>query len=409
MHVLFLAPDTHLYNHAFLRALRGLGARVSAIGPAPKDRLSRAAAALLDGYEGCAALLDVAALLACAQRLAKAAPFDLIETIDEPLVEPAAALRAALGAPGLDVETARRCRDKVAMKVFLREHGVPCAQTDAATNAAELREVAARIGFPVIVKPVAGFNALGTYRLDDLAALDALVEREPKLFGTGDRVAVEEFVEGHEGFYDTVIGPDGLVRHDFVGHYHPGCLEANRTRAVAPQIAITNRIDGDGYTELRAMGQQVATALGLRSCATHMEWFFGPRGLKFSEIGARPAGEKIWDMYRVGNDLDIYREWALAVTERPSDAKPSRRLAVGSVQIRPNRDGKIVVHTGVTEALRDVGSMVYELELPRAGTATKGLDRGWLCNTWFRLQHPDYDEVCRAMTLLGERVKTVAR
>ena len=31
MHVLFLAPDTHVYNHGFLRALKALGCRVSAI------------------------------------------------------------------------------------------------------------------------------------------------------------------------------------------------------------------------------------------------------------------------------------------------------------------------------------------------------------------------------------------
>jgi hypothetical protein len=40
-----------------------------------------------------------------------------------------------------------------------------------------------------------------------------------------------------------------------------------------------------------------------------MEWFFGPRGLKFSEIGCRPPGVGVWDLYCAANDFDLYREW----------------------------------------------------------------------------------------------------
>ena len=36
------------------------------------------------------------------------------------------------------------------------------------------------------------------------------------------------------------------------------------------------------------MGQRVIEALGIGTSATHMEWFFGPKGLRFSEIGCRP-------------------------------------------------------------------------------------------------------------------------
>jgi hypothetical protein len=46
MHVLFLAPDTHVYNHGFLRALKALGAKVSAIGMTSAERLSPADLAL---------------------------------------------------------------------------------------------------------------------------------------------------------------------------------------------------------------------------------------------------------------------------------------------------------------------------------------------------------------------------
>jgi len=406
MHVLFLAPDTHVYNHAFLRGLRSVGAEVSGIGPTPADRLSMGAQAELRTYRACPNVLDFNQLLALAQELSNDRPFDRIETIDEPLIEPAARLREAMGLPGLDVATARLCRDKVAMKELLREHGVPCAASEGVTSVAALRDFAAREGYPIIIKPVDGYNALDTHKVSNAAELDAMLPLL-KLDGT-KRLAVEEFIEGHEGFYDTILGPDG-VRHDFVGHYYPGCLEANRTRWISPQIAISNRIEGEGYRELREVGRRVTDALGLTSTATHMEWFFGPKGLKFGELGARPAGEKIWDMYRAADDFDVFREWALAVLGHPSDAQPSRRASAGSIQIRPDRDGVVAGHTGVRATLERYGAHIYEHAVPAAGTRTLGLDRGWLCNTWFRLTHPDYDTLRDAMTYIGENVKTKAR
>ncbi|MCA8964101.1 MAG: ATPase [Planctomycetes bacterium] len=403
MHVLFLAPDTHVYNHGFLRGLKELGAKVSAIGPTSKQRLAPEARRHLDGYRSCARLLEPAELLRAAKELGT---FDRVETIDEPLVEAAAQLRETLGVPGIRVATAKLCRDKVAMKAFLREHGVPCAQSTAAGTAAEAIAFAEREGYPLIAKPLAGFGSLRTYRCGNRAELDKAVAA---LAPTPERpIALEEFIEGHEGFFDTVCGTEG-VRHEFAAHYYPGCLEAAEHRWISPQIAVTNRIEQDGYDELRAMNRRVVQALQLTCAATHMEWFFGPKGLKFSEIGARPAGEKIWDMYRVANEFDVYREWALAILGRAGEQRPSRRFAAGSIQIRPSKDGAITGHRGLPEAMQRCKQWIYEQSVPAAGTKTKGLDKGWLVNTWFRLKHPDYDQLRELMTFLGETVKADAK
>jgi len=404
MHVLFLAPDTHVYNHGFLRALKDLGAKVSAVGTAPAERLSPAARHLLDAYRGTDRLLDAGELQRAATELATPA-FDRIETIDEPLVEPAAVLREKLGVPGLPLRTAKLCRDKVAMKEFLREHQIPCAQSASVGSTAEALAFAERCGYPVIVKPIAGFGALSTFRCGDAAELERALQQ---MKGAPPRVAIEEFVEGHEGFFDSMCDGDG-VRHEFASHYFPGCLEAAQHRWISPQIAVTNRVEQGGYEELRTLNRRVVDALGIRNAATHMEWFFGPKGLKFSEIGARPAGEKIWDMYGVANELDVYREWALAILGRPSQQRLTRRFATGSIQIRPGQDGRYTGHRGLDTAFARCGDWIYEHSIPAPGTPTKGLDKGWLVNTWFRLRHPDYDELRALMTYLGETVKADAR
>ena len=223
----------------------------------------------------------------------------------------------------------------------------------------------------------------------------------------GRSAAVEEFVEGHEGFYDT-LSVDGEPVHEFISHYYPAVLEALRDRSVAPQIAVTNRVGIDSYDELRAMGRKVIKTLGITTSATHMEWFFGPKGLKFSEIGARPPGERIWDLYSAGNEMDVWTEWAMVMVHRQRAGRPSRRFAAGSVQVRPDRDGRIRGYSNVAEVWRTIKPWVFEHRLLTPGTPTDPIHKGYYNNVWFRLRHPDYDSLLKLMDYIGATLKVHA-
>jgi hypothetical protein len=207
---------------------------------------------------------------------------------------------------------------------------------------------------------------------------------------------VEEFVEGHEGFYDT-IAVDGHVAVDFVSHYYPNVLEAMRARWISPQFVSTNRIDSAAeYGELREMGARVIAALGIGTSATHMEWFFGPKGLRFSEIGCRPPGVGAWDLYSAGNDMDLYRAWADAIVHGGTATVPSRRFASGIVALRPSQDGAISGYSGVDELQQRYGEWVIDAHLPSPGTPTQGVEAGYMANAYVRMKHPDFD-VLRGM------------
>lgn len=404
-HVVFLGPDLFSAYIDMVHGLKRAGVHVTGIGHTPLGRLDRRLVRLLDHYERVPSLLAAGAALDAIRKVDRVLSVDRIETGDEALVLPAAQVREAMGLPGTSVRTATLCRDKPAMKEAVRQAGVACAASAGVSSLDELRQFVEREGFPVILKPRSALGGLGTYRAETVAELD----RAARELGIheGQSAAVEELIEGHEGFYDT-LSVDGEVVHDYISHYYPKVLDALQDRTVAPQIAMTNRVEAESYDELKTMGRKVIEALGIGTSATHMEWFFGPKGLKFSEIGARPPGERIWDLYSAGNDLNLWTQWAFTVVHGRPGAMPSRRLATGSVQIRPDRDGVIAGYDGVREVLGALRPYLFEHRLPPRGTPTDPVHKGYYNNVYFRLRHPDYDDLRRLMSFAGSRLRVLA-
>jgi formate-dependent phosphoribosylglycinamide formyltransferase (GAR transformylase) len=406
MHVLFVEPSFPRNQREFVRALAAVGARVTALGEAPAHSLDAELRGWLHGYEEVRSVVHEPALAAAVRAAQEREWVDRLEATVEAHVMAAAHVREQLHIPGTTSRTAYLCRDKPAMKEALRAAGVPCARSTRAVSGDEVRAFAAEAGFPLILKPSDAAGASGTYRAGDERELqDAIaasgVER-------GHPVAVEEFIEGHEAFYDTLCC-EGRVVHEFISHYYPGVLEAMRNRWISPQIAATNRMDAPDYESVRQLGKKVIEVLGIWTSATHMEWFFGPKGLKFSEIGCRPPGVRVWDLYGAGNDLDVYVEWAKLIVHGSTDVRASRAFATGMIALRPDRDGTIAGYDGVEQMRAELGPAILDVHLPAPGTRTQPIEGGYMANAWVRLRHRDYDELRRMMDRVGETVKVRAR
>ncbi len=405
MHVLFVEPNFPRNQRDFARALHQVGARVTGIGESPLQALDGELKGWLHGYEQVRSVTDEAAMLAAVKRVQAREWVDRLETTVEAHIEPAAKVREACDIPGTTTRTAFLCRDKPAMKDALRAVGVACAQSLGTSSADEVRAFAKRVGFPVIVKPRSAAGASGTSRSSNPEELERAI-RDAHL-DRGAAVAVEEFIEGHEGFYDTLC-VEGEVVCDFACHYFPNVLEAMRTRWISPQIIVTNRIADSSYDELKAMGARVNKALGIGTSATHMEWFFGEKGLKFSEIGCRPPGVRVWDLYSAANDMDLYVEWAHAIVQGRTSRKPSRQYSAGMIALRPDRDGRITGYEGVDAMQSRFGRWILDSHFPHPGSPTGSVEGGYMSNAWVRMRHPDYDELRRMLDSVGETVKVRA-
>jgi formate-dependent phosphoribosylglycinamide formyltransferase (GAR transformylase) len=406
VNVVFVEPFFPPTQRHFVRALAEVGATVIGIGETPQQVLDDELKGWLTHYHEVPNVTDVAVMTDAVRWVQDKLWVDRLEATIESHTLAAAQVREACTIPGTSVRTAWLCRDKPSMKAALREAGVPTAASTAASSAEEVRSFADQIGYPLILKPRTGAGALDTSRVDDDAGLAAALAAfgEPGV----ESIAVEEFVEGHEGFYDTLT-VDGHPQLEFVSHYFPNVLEAMRTRWISPEFISTNRVESVGdYQQLRELGQRVNEALGMGTSATHMEWFFGPKGLRFSEIGCRPAGVGAWDLYSAGNDLDLYREWASAVVHGAVTAKPSRRLATGLVALRPDRDGHITGYSGVEEAQARYGQWVLDARLPGPGTPTQPVAAGYMANAYVRMVHPDYDALHQMLDDVGRQVQVYA-
>jgi formate-dependent phosphoribosylglycinamide formyltransferase (GAR transformylase) len=405
MNIVFIEPSFPYNQREFVRALNAAGANVIGIGERPAATLDAEMRRSLGDYLQVPSVVHEPSLLQAVRTVQGRLWVDRLEATVEAHIMAAATVREAAGIPGTSTETAYLCRDKPAMKEALRRAGVPCAQSARARVPQDARDFAEAVGYPLIVKPPAGAGASGTWRVGDAEELERVIS-ESGLAG-GQPVAIEEFIEGHEGFLDTLT-INGNVEHEFITHYYPNVLEAMRERWISPQMVTTNRIDSPGYGEVREMARRVNGILNIGTSATHMEWFAGPKGLKFSEIGCRPPGVGQWDVYNAANEFDLYFEWACAIVHGRTHRQPSRRYSAGMIALRPECDGAISGYSGVDEIGRRYGEFVVAAHLPAVGTATQPVEEGYMANAWMRLRHPDYDRLREILNDVGETVKVHA-
>lgn len=406
MNIIFVEPFFPANQARFAVALAAVGANVYGIGEYDEAGFPDELRDALTGYLKVGSVTNVGEMVDAVRFIQDQVWVDRLEATVEAHTMPAAEIREATGIPGTSVRTTWLCRDKPSMKDALREAGVPTAASAAIDSADQAQDFARRIGYPLILKPRAGAGAAGTIRVDgDTALAQALSTYAAE--GTRS-IAIEEFVEGHEGFYDT-IALDGTVVHDWATHYYPNVLEAMRHRWISPQFITTNRMaDSPFYTEVAEMGARVISALGIGTSATHMEWFAGPKGLRFSEIGCRPPGVGAWDLYSASNDVDVYREWASIIAHGRPEQPMRRPYSAGIVALRPDQDGRIQGYTGIDEIQAKYGEWILDGHFPPEGHGTQSVEAGYMANAYVRMRHPDYDTLRRMLDEVGRTISVHA-
>ena len=232
--VVMLSPGYPIEMSYFTRALAAVGATVIGVGDQPPHAVPEVARHALAHYEH-VSLADEGAVLAALHGLARHVRIDQVECLWEPYMLLAARIREVFGLPGMTVQETVPFRDKEEMKRRLDAAGIRTPWHVRATSVAQIWEAAEQIGYPLIVKPIAGAGSADTYRVDSAAELAEVL---PMLRHVPE-VSVEEFVDAEEFTHDTVCA-NGRILFEHVLWYRPRPLQMRMHEWVSP-VAISFR------------------------------------------------------------------------------------------------------------------------------------------------------------------------
>ncbi|MFK7929054.1 MAG: acetyl-CoA carboxylase biotin carboxylase subunit family protein [Myxococcota bacterium] len=371
----------------FTKALAEVGARVYGIGDQPLQGLDPDARAAMTDYRQVRHLWDKDAILQEIREWLRGVSIDRIECLWEPGMDVVAHVRQALGLPGLDPERTVAFRDKERMKQVLDAAGIRTPRHERASTAAQCREAAERVGYPAIIKPIAGAGAADTHRLEGPDDLERVL---PTLAHVED-VSVEEFIEGEEYTFDTICAGGEVLFHN-VSWYRPKPLIMRQNPWISPvSIALRDTSAPDIQIGVD-LGHQVIKALGFESGITHMEWFRTPSGeAVFGEIGGRAPGGRIVHAMNHATCGDMFRGWAEAVCYGRLSQDVSKKYNVGVVFKRAEGAGRIQRVEGLESLLRRYGEHVVHVDLVPVGQPRRDYRQVVEGDGWMVVRHPDLE------------------
>ena len=384
MRVLFVSPGYPSEMPYFCRGLAAVGAEVVGIGDSPAGALPEMTRNALADYLQVGNLWDEEAMVDTVRAWPGARGIDLVECLWEPGMLLAARLREALGLPGMTHEETVPFRDKEVMKQVLDRAGLRTPRHASAKSESEARAAAEAIGYPLIVKPIAGAGSADTHRVDgpdDLTRVLGLTRHVPE-------VSVEEFVDGEEYTFDTICGGGDILYHN-ISWYRPRPLIARTHEWVSPQIVALRRPQADSLSTGVELGLGVLRALGFTSGFTHMEWYRKADGeAVFGEIGARPPGARSVDVMNYACDFDAFTAWAEAVCHGRITQPIERRWNACQVVKRAHGEGRIQRIEGLAGLMERYGRWISSLELLPIGAPRRNWKATLLSDGHLVVRHP---------------------
>jgi hypothetical protein len=404
MNVLMLSPGYPPEMPQFARGLRAVGARVIGVGDGPASGLPGPAREALAEYHQIRSFADEDAVVADAVAIAGRVKIERVACLWEPLMVMAARIRERLGLPGMTVEETVPFRDKETMKQVLDRAGIRTPRHARADRVDQVLEAAERIGFPLIVKPIAGAGSADTHRVDDRAALDAVLRQVRHV----REVSVEEFIEGEEFTFDTVCANGEIVFYNICS-YRPRPLIARQLEWISPQTVALRNPDVPYLAAGRALGEAVLKAMNFRTGFTHMEWHLKADGeAVFGEIAARPPGAFTVDIMNYASDLDLFRGWAEAELYGRFTQPIERRYNCASIFKRAQGKGRIQRIEGLGELMAEFGPHVMNVDLLPIGAQRRDWLQTLISDGMIIVRHPDLAATIHMADRFGTDLRLIA-
>ena len=400
MNILVIQPGFPAEIPYFTRGLKRVGATVLGLGDQPEYLLPEVAKSGLDAYLRVPNMWNSASTIEALRRWNLPLKLDRVECLWEPGMMLAAEIRKAFGLAGMDGRQTTLFRDKELMKRALDRAGIRTPRHVSAKTQTECRMAARTIGYPLIIKPIAGAGSANTYKVADQAAFEAILPRLNDVV----EVSIEEYIEGREYTFDTIC-VDGEVKYYNIALYRPNVLEARSVESLSPQTVTLRQVDTPELEKGHALGLTVLKALGFQTGFTHMEWFLTKGGeAVFGEIAARPPGGRSVELMNYGCDMDVFEGWAEAVVHGRLRQDWKRAYNAAVIFKRARGQGRISKIKGLTQIYSKYADHIVCNNLSPIGAARRNWKQTLVSDGYLIVRHPDLDQTVAMADYIAENL-----
>lgn len=405
MRVVFLAPTFPPEMIQYTRGLAEVGAEVYGVADTPREALSPLLKKSMHDYLQVPRILDEDDVMERVTAWLRGKSVDRVLSNWEPLTILAARLREKYSMPGMSTDVVRGFRDKQLMKERVKAAGLRVPKSRRVTTNKEILAAVEEIGYPLVLKPIAGAGSADTYKVTDKKQLEEVM----KAMGHVSEASCEEYIEGEEFTFDTVC-IEGKPAYENVAQYLPKPIEARSNEWISPVIITVRDLKQARLQKGLELGRNVLKALKMGTGFTHMEWFLTPKGeAVFGEIGCRPGGACLVDQMNYTGDIDLFREWARVSCHGKFEASTERKYNAGIVFKRAFGNGRITRIEGLGDWLRDAGKWCVEEKLSRPGQQRRNWRNTLLSDGHVMVRHPDWNEAYRLSFAAATNIKLYAQ
>jgi biotin carboxylase len=289
--VLLLLPTTTYRAKAFIDAALKLNIDITAAAELPSTLESKTPSTLLT-----LDFLDPQRAAADAKKFAGEFPIDSVIPVDEDTAVSASFIAAALGLRHNPFHSVQAAKHKRMMREVLKRAEVRVPRFEHFTLDDDIEEIARRVSYPCVVKPVFLSTSRGVMRADDESEFIKAVRRLEGILAIKDvarrggeaarEILVEEFISGREVALEGLI-TDGRLQ-TLALFDKPDPLDGpffEETIYLTP-----SRLSADEQREIISTTQAAITAMGLERGPAHAELRVNDAGAWVIEVAARAIG-----------------------------------------------------------------------------------------------------------------------
>jgi biotin carboxylase len=340
--LLLLLPSTTYRTTAFVEAARRIGADLTVASERPSTLEAANPAGLLTlDFQHPERAADEA------QTFARQHPIDAVVGVDDDSAVIASFVAERLRLKGNPSPAALAARDKHRQRELLAAAHVPVPGFALHRLDGDPRELASKVVYPCVLKPLRLSASRGVIRADDPASFVAAHARLSSILaGCDPEFLVEDFVPGYEVALEGLLVNRRL--HVLALFDKPDPLDGP---FFEESIYVTpSRAPAGLQTTIAQCAERAARALGLAEGPVHVELRYNDRGPWLIELAARPIGGRCSAVLRFGNGVTLEELILRHALGMPIPSLEREAVAAGVMMIPIPGAGVLQQVRGVAEA-----------------------------------------------------------